>query len=285
MNVVFKIFRKLYCFVVLSSKQLHSHLWIALRGQFFVSYSNFIFVLGRRDVRFKKSEISEAKFIATNCSGDLVQYFSHVMQAVVVYSGGLEERANKISSDYMLSQIEFTDGDKVIDCGCNVGDLSLYFRVNSLKVGITAFEPSRREYQCARLNQVEHDVINTGLWSEDATLEFYVSSQEADSSFLQPKTFDEIISIPVQAGSRYARNRVKLLKLEAEGAEPEILLGFSETLSNIEYIAADVGFERGKKAESTIIPVVNYLLQRDFEIVDINFERLCVLFRNKNLIS
>lgn len=285
MSLIFKIFRRLFCFIVLSGKQLHNHLWMSLRGQFFVSYSNLIFALGRRDVRFKKSKISEAKFIATNYAGDLVQYFSHEMQAVVVYSGGLEERANKIGSDYMLSKIKFADGDKVIDCGSNVGDLSLYFRVNSLKVEITAFEPSLLEYQCARLNQVEHNVINAGMWSEDTALEFYVSSQEADSSFLKPKIFDQIISIPVKAGSPYARNRVKLLKLEAEGAEPEVLLGFSEAISNIEYIAADVGFERGEKAESTFVPVVNYLLQRDFKIVDINFERLCVLFKNKNLIS
>ena len=157
----------------------------------------------------------------------------------------------------------------------------MYFRVKSIDVKITAFEPSRQEYECACLNLNGHEVINTGLWKEDTTITFYQNSQEADSSLLEPIFYDSKVEIPVKAGEEYVVERIKLLKLEAEGAEPEILIGFGNSLERIEYISADLGFERGKEAESTIIPVANYLLARDFEIVDIYFERLVVLFKNK----
>ena len=40
------------------------------------------------------------------------------------------------------------------------------------------------------------------------------------------------------------KNRnIKLLKLEAEGAELQVLYGCKNILNNIEYISADIGFE------------------------------------------
>ena len=75
---------------------------------------------------------------------------------------------------------------------------------------------------------------------------------------------------------------IKCLKLEAEGAEPEILEGLAEKINMIQFISADLGFERGVKCESTLLPVTNYLLSRNFEIVSLNYDRVSVLFRNKS---
>ena len=74
---------------------------------------------------------------------------------------------------------------------------------------------------------------------------------------------------------------MKLLKLEAEGAEPEVIKGALNLLKNIEYIAADLGPERGLKQESTLKEVVNILLENNFKIVDFKYPRICLLFRNK----
>ena len=75
---------------------------------------------------------------------------------------------------------------------------------------------------------------------------------------------------------------LKLLKLEAEGAEPEVIKGGIDVIKNIEYIAADLGPERGFNQEITLKEVANILLQNNFEIIDINYPRLCVLFKNLN---
>ena len=49
---------------------------------------------------------------------------------------------------------------------------------------------------------------------------------------------------------------IKLLKLEAEGAEPEILLGGLDKIHLIDYICADVGPERGLSYETTLVSSV-----------------------------
>ena len=71
--------------------------------------------------------------------------------------------------------------------------------------------------------------------------------------------------------------------MEAEGGEPEVLMGCGMKLEIIEYISADLGFERGLNQESTLPKVVNFLLGKGFELKSINSPRLVCLFRNKNL--
>ena len=79
----------------------------------------------------------------------------------------------------------------------------------------------------------------------------------------------------------YGLGKVKLLKLEAEGAEPEILLGAGDALKQVEYISADLGPERGLSQETTAATVINFLLARDFRLVDVFAERLVFLFKNQ----
>ena len=46
--------------------------------------------------------------------------------------------------------------------------------------------------------------------------------------------------------------KIKLLKLQAEGAEPEVSKGSLNSLKNIKFITADLGPERGLNQESTL---------------------------------
>ena len=71
-----------------------------------------------------------------------------------------------------------------------------------------------------------------------------------------------------------------MLKLEAEGAEPEILEGIGDKLRLIEYISADLGFERGANCESTLVPVTNMLLRNNFSLVEVGYSRVVALFKN-----
>ena len=75
-------------------------------------------------------------------------------------------------------------------------------------------------------------------------------------------SFDDKTKVPVDRLESYVSSKIKLLKLEAEGAEPEILEGLGEKLNLVEYISADLGYERGVHCESTLVPVTNYLLER-----------------------
>jgi hypothetical protein len=51
----------------------------------------------------------------------------------------------------------------------------------------------------------------------------------------------------------------KLVKLEAEGFEPDILRGSEGVLKNIEFIAVGGGYERGNHRQQTFTWITNFL--------------------------
>jgi FkbM family methyltransferase len=206
--------------------------------------------------------------------------FRHEAQAYYACKRGIVQRARMLGETYFLPRIEFARGDVVVDCGANVGELKLYFLENDLPVEYIGIEPSPLEYRCLIENVAPSRTFNVGLWDRDGDLDFYVSSQMADSSLIEPPEYDEIIKVPTRRlDSLLPNRRIKLLKLEAEGAEPEAIAGCEELLGEIEYISADLGFERGIDQTSTLAEVTNFLLGRGFKIVANGRKRLTVLYR------
>lgn len=216
---------------------------------------------------------------------DFSYNFCHERQGHLAYANGLITRANNLGAAYFLSKIDFKDGDCVFDCGANVGDFKLWFEINKLKVDYVGFEPSPNEFACLQVNVKPGVAHNVGLWDRDGEMTFYVSSQGADSSLIEPPDYDEMVVVQSRRLEQYIDRKIKLLKLEAEGAEPEILNGIGENLDKIEYITADLGFERGLRQESTLVPVINYLLARDFELIEVGHRRICALFKNRSFNS
>lgn len=209
-------------------------------------------------------------------------HFYHPKQAHMAYHKGIDFRAIDLAESYLLHKINFVDGDVVVDCGANVGDLKLYFRKKNILIEYIGFEPSPLEYECLKMNVQPSETHNIGLWHEDNFLSFYVSSEGADSSFIEPPKYDEIKKIPTRRLDRILNKNIKLLKVEAEGAEPEVLFGCEDLLSRIQYISADLGCERGIEQVSTLAPVVNYLLSKNFELIEVNHSRINALFKNKS---
>jgi FkbM family methyltransferase len=207
----------------------------------------------------------------------------HQRQCNMAYEYGVKKRAQSLADCYFLNEIEFNDGDIFLDCGANVGDLKIWFDLNNININYVGFEPSPIEFDCLEENVKPCVVYNIGLWKEAGELEFFVSSQGADSSLIQPTSFDKKIKVPVGKLESYVSSTVKVLKLEAEGAEPEVLEGLGDKLRLIEYISADLGPERGIKCESTLVLVTNYLLERDFELINVSHGRICALYKNKSL--
>jgi FkbM family methyltransferase len=209
--------------------------------------------------------------------------FRHQRAGNMFYERGLVDRARNLGKTYLLDRIDFKDGDVVIDCGANTGDLKLWFVANGMNVEYIAFEPSPVEFECLAANVAPATAHNVGLWNADGAMRFYVCSQNGDSSLIEPPKYDQIIEVETHRLERYLDRKVKCLKLEAEGAEPEILEGAGDGLKFVEYVTADLWYERGVKAESTLAPVTNYLLKHGFELVDIDYFRLCALYRNTSI--
>ncbi|MBD79895.1 MAG: hypothetical protein CL840_13360 [Crocinitomicaceae bacterium] len=207
--------------------------------------------------------------------------FIHRRQGLMAYHKGLKERAAILKKVYLVDTISFADGDVILDCGANNGDFRLCFGDNIQYYGI---EPSPVVFSNLKHNVRNGEVLNKGLWFENSSLDFYLSDAYGDSSIIEPPTYTEKVSIEtitLDALIEEIGKPIKLLKLEAEGAEPEILKGLKKHLRSVEYVSIDVGFERGLKQESTLVPCANYLLKHGFELVDFRTERLVVLYRNK----
>lgn len=116
----------------------------------------------------------------------------------------------------------------------------------------------------------------------DGDVAFFYSPDEADSSLIEPPNFiDKCVTKGARIDTLF-RERIKLLKIDAEGAELEVLKGAQNLLEKITYISVDLGFERGRSQDSTLIEVFNFLIPKGFCPIKIN-KRMVVLFENKSI--
>jgi len=247
-------------------------------GHIFCFFFNFRAFIRRKSIRFS-FDPSTQSYRAE--SDGRFRHFHSKFTSLIAYSNGIRQRGEEIGAVYFLPKIKFCAGDKIVDCGANVGDLKLYFDINGIDVEYIGIEPSPLEYECLARNVHSSKVHNMGLWNRDGELIFYVSSHNGDSSFIKPVEYTHVSKIPTNRLDTLISGRVKRLKVEAEGAEPEVLEGCKELLPSIEFISADLGFERGVLCESTLPQAVNYLFEQGFELVEIGYPRLVALFRNK----
>tara|TARA_B110000483_G_scaffold224595_1_gene283516 strand:+ start:559 stop:960 length:402 start_codon:yes stop_codon:yes gene_type:complete len=97
--------------------------------------------------------------------------------------------------------------------------------------------------------------------------------------------YREIINVPVIRLDKLIDelniDKIKLLKIEAEGYDPEVLEGLGDKMRICQYIAVDGGYERVVKSEQTLKIISKHLLNNGFEMMDIYFPWCRALFVNK----
>ena len=216
-------------------------------------------------------------------------FFNVWLRGANLYSNGLVERGKALCKSYCLESFPLSDGDTIIDCGANYGDLSLAFIDRLDAINYIMVEPSPEEFKCLEATQRPVQMHNLAFAHEDGEMNFYVSSAGGDSSLIEPASQTErILKVKTRKLDNFVFenriDRIKLLKLEAEGFEPEILKGSVETLPKIEYIAIDGGPERGVSGAETLSFAINFLCNRNFVIEKINIRGANgrALFRNKS---
>lgn len=205
------------------------------------------------------------------------------------YRHGFSPFIERLAHDYMLDKIDFRDGDRVIDCGANVGEIGFWLKGRVRDIDVISVEPEPEEADCCDLNVYsgQPKTVRKALWKSEGDMTLYSKNASGDSSLIEIAQFESKRMVEVTTISSLINERemgtVKLLKLEAEGAEPEILAGAEDCLERIGYISADLGPERGLAQESTAAAVTNFLLSRGFSLIDVVCGRLVFLFRNDRL--
>lgn len=205
---------------------------------------------------------------------------------VPMYRRGLQQRFDQLTREYLLGGLPLRAQDLVVDVGANVGEVGLLLAQRH-GCRLVSIEPEPDEFRCLQRNLagVPAQCVNSALWSSVTELKFYSKNDTGDSSLFETtdhaavRTLQTTTLQSVLDGS--GASRVRLLKLEAEGAEPEILQGAGDWLQRIDYITADVGPERGVSQEATAVPVIHHLQSAGFELVKVSVPRLVCLFRNR----
>jgi len=258
-------------------RELFSTIILNVSPKVFCFLLNIKSFFSRMPNRFEFDAESQIFTVSEN---SITLTFSEQYANYYSFANGISARSDYIGKTYLLHNIAFSDGDVIIDCGANIGDLNLYFHYLGINIEYYGFEPSPNEFLHLQANVPEGNHKNIGLWSKNGVLKFYVSSEKADNSFIEPTTYTQEIQVNTfRLDSLLFNVRIKLLKLEAEGAELEVVRGAQGILRNIEWVSADLGELSG---ESSAVPgVVNYLLANNFELVDFGFHRTIFLFKNR----
>lgn len=193
------------------------------------------------------------------------------------YRKGVDAGVDVIAKEYGLHSLSIDRPGVFIDCGANVGELGIWARNHGFNY--VPFEPEEPEATCCDINNFDHKVktSRSALWKENTTLFFYSKPDSADSSFFEIKNNDgkrelEAVTLDSQEIALDPKQE-NILKLEAEGAEPEVLLGAQKTLDAIKYVVADCGYERGVDQNHTFIEVLNFLQGKGYNLIYCNFKK------------
>ena len=245
---------------------------------------NLIAFLSNRKVRFSYDRLTKF-YCATEVK--LICNFTNKQYGFWLYRNGIQARGEFLFSSYCLNSMDFEEGDVIIDCGANSGDLTLELKKRAPKARYVGVEPNPEDFKVLNknLDLETSECVNKALGERNEVLNFYVCTENADSSLIEPPSYTEIIDVEVvrldDLCNELGINKIKLLKLEAEGYEPEILNGTTGILDFIEYVAVDGGYERNKDNEQTLTRVTNFLLENKFKMVDIYFPWYRALYRKR----
>ena len=237
--------------------------------------------------KFVKSVKVKVKFISPNyyVIDKDKKYKFFPIERIKFYAKGLDYRFKILREEYLLENIKFKDDDIIIDTGANNGDF--YYCFNQ-KIEYNGFEPSPVVFKNLEYNVKNQNLYQLGLWkNSNEKIEFYLKDKSGDSSMIPINNYEKKIyinTITLDEVINKINKNIKLIKLEAEGAEPEILSGLVKNLNKVEYLTIDCGFERGVKLESTIADCTNYLLKNNFKMVQFAKYRTVVLFKNNSFL-
>ncbi len=206
---------------------------------------------------------------------------------------GVEAQLAALLSKYLVEKVSLGTGDLVIDVGANIGEFSM--ACESLGAIVHSFEPDPTEFRAlARNISSPSRAHNIALWKEEGIQLLWLANDSGDTTLIEAGLTQESVEVNATTLDFWIdRNlepseEIALLKLEAEGAEPEVLQGLERNLNRCKYITVGPGFERGVEQEATLPAVTNFLLSRGFEMSAIHpgggvalFERTPVAYLNE----
>tara|TARA_B110000003_G_scaffold272417_1_gene308253 strand:- start:1385 stop:2188 length:804 start_codon:yes stop_codon:yes gene_type:complete len=248
-----------------------------------VNFLNLIFFLFRKNIRVKK----KGSFYLVYSESYKLHFY--LLERVDLFINGIESRFKNLFDEYFLDLIGFEEGDNVIDCGAHLGEILYYFK--DVKINYFAFEPSTELCDCIEknisLNQnnyVSYEVVNKALLDKKDRVTVYIRDETGDTSLEADNLSKSLVIDSVRLDQYFKENTfIKLLKIDAEGFEYEVLKGAENLLSSIKFISVDAGFERDSNTIDTFAEVNEFLLTNGFSLENKNPVRHTYLYLNSKI--
>lgn len=191
------------------------------------------------------------------------------------YRRGWPARLQRLATEFgMGTPFAVGPGDTVIDIGANVGDFAL--AAVGMGAQVLAIDGDPTVIACLQRNiagRTDIDVECAILWKDASEVVFYSAPGRADSSIFLPPG-EGIPSFRAQAttldliADARGIGEVALLKMDAEGAEPEVLQGAAGVLARTRAVAIDTGPERNgattTAACEAILEASGFRIVRDY---------------------
>jgi FkbM family methyltransferase len=175
--------------------------------------------------------------------------------------------------------------DTVVEAGVHRGlDTAMFAKLANQVVG---FEPSPRNYTVAKDNLSEFKnirILNEGLWNEQSELDIQYGTSDSDDGFLSPdtETVKSGDKVPVNTLEAYVErldiDNIDYLKVEAEGAEPEIIEGIGELRPEKIVVNAD----EERNGRSPIRQIMKSLHSKGYNLVAVSKGSILFFVLNKD---
>jgi FkbM family methyltransferase len=174
----------------------------------------------------------------------------------------------------LLVKFENKESLVIFDVGANIGEFSLACAEFFKESIIFAFEPDPKAMHCLQRNVHTRKLENRiacfpiALSNSNEKKRFYIATDNADSSFVKPtKTSSQYLELESMRLDDFLESadikRVDLLKMDAEGHEPEVLSGFTKNIQNLGGVTVDVSPER--EGEDTELEVKEFLTRHQLQ--------------------
>ena len=164
------------------------------------------------------------------------------------YRNGIAPRLEQAAAKYGGAEIlRIVDGATVVDVGANIGEFALWCLDRG--ANIVALEPDPHAHACLAVNLDRFDAalaLPHAAWNVRETMYFHTGADHERGSLIErPAVAGESIiaeAWPLDEVPQIATlPSIDLLKIDGEGAEPEILAGAPRTLRCTRRVAVDVG--------------------------------------------
>lgn len=163
---------------------------------------------------------------------------------------GFTHAADRQWNRYGISELLLGGNpEAVLDIGANIGEFTFAAQQRGIR-SVYAFEPDPIAFNCLLQNVRGQSInlFNIALGENTGEGTFFSAAEGADSSLIRPIVKSSELKVPIYRLDELAETReIKgnvLVKMDAEGAEPEVLRGFEKFAHRISWISIDVGPER-----------------------------------------